>query len=105
MKIDFNITTPRYDQMRIYNRITLLCKIDFKILWQRNHKKLDSLVLNNVRFIAFHVNGSLDDCQEIKQTGIHNLKYMFSSNTKLSNILAEYFISFDIKNYKLSYSF
>ena len=112
MQIDFDITTPdsAYDFIlnvlgmtgeEFITEYKLHCKGDFELLWQRNHKKLDSLDLSNVRFIAFHVTGSLDDCQQIKQIGIHNLQYMLSNNTKLSNSLKEYGVSFDIENYKL----
>ena len=59
---------------------------------------LDTIDIFNVRFIAFHVTASLDNCQEIKDNGIRDLQYVLSHNTKLSQELNQCGIKFDIDN-------
>ena len=54
------------------------CNQDLDEFWVRNHNRIDPIDINDVRFVAFHVTGSLDDCKEIKATGIRNLQYVLS---------------------------
>ena len=58
--------------------------------------RLEELNLQDVHFVAFHVTGSLDDCQEIKESGIRNLQYVLSHDTMLSSLLRRGDITFDI---------
>lgn len=74
------------------------CGKDADLFCERNRHLLDKLDLQDVRFVAFHVTGSLDDCQEIKETGIRNLQYVLSHNTMLSRLLKRGDITFDIEN-------
>ena len=74
------------------------CGKDVDLFWERNRHRLDKLNLKDVHFVAFHVTGSLDDCQEIKKTGIRNLQYVLSHNTMLSRLLKRGDITFDIEN-------
>lgn len=52
----------------------LKCDSNYEIFWDRNFQKIDSIDISNIRVIAFHVVGSLDDCAEIKETGLKNLQ-------------------------------
>lgn len=74
------------------------CDRDIDLFLERNGHRLDKLDIQDVRFVAFHVTGSLDDCQEIKESGIRNLQYVLSHDTMLSSLLRRGDITFDIEN-------
>ena len=74
------------------------CGKDADLFWERNGYLLDELNLQDVHFVAFHVTASLDDCQEIKESGIRDLQYVLSHNTTLSRLLNRGDITFDIEN-------
>ena len=107
MGIDFDITSSdaayRFllDALDIYagNLImeyTVECNNDEERFWERNKHRLKHFDVHDVRFVAFHVTGSLDDCCEIRQSGIRNLQYVLSHSTILSRLLHESGISFDV---------
>ena len=76
------------------------CNQDLDEFWVRNHDRIDRIDpidINDVRFVAFHVTGSLDDCKEIKATGIRNLQYVLSHKTMLADYLKKCGIVFDIQ--------
>jgi len=77
------------------------CGRDIDLFLERNRHRLDELDIHDVRFVAFHVTGSLDDCQEIKENGIRNLQYVLSHNTALSRLLKCDDITFDIEHRKM----
>lgn len=74
------------------------CGRDIDLFLERNGHRLDKLDIQDVRFVAFHVTGSLDDCAEIKESGIRNLQYVLSHDTMLSKLLKRGEITFDIEN-------
>jgi len=74
------------------------CGKDLELFWERNKSKFDSLDIHDVRFVAFHVTGSLDDCDEIQKHGIGNLQYVLSCDTTLSKLLGKCDIHFDIES-------
>lgn len=74
------------------------CGRDIDLFLERNGHRLDDLNLQDVHFVAFHVTASLDDCQEIKASGIRDLQYVLSHNTILSRLLKRGDINFDIEN-------
>lgn len=74
------------------------CGKNIDLFVERNGYRLDELNLQDVRYVAFHVTGSLDDCQEIKENGIRDLQYVLSHNTMLSRMLKRGDIAFDIEN-------
>lgn len=74
------------------------CGKNIDLFIERNGHRLDELNLQDVRFVAFHVTGSLDNCKELKENGIRNLQYVLSHNTMLSKLLNRCGITFDIEN-------
>lgn len=49
------------------------CNNDIELFWERNKHHIENIDINQVRFVAFHVTGSLDDCCEINTFGVRNL--------------------------------
>ena len=74
------------------------CNRDIDLFLERNIHRLNNLLVQDVRFVAFHVTASLDDCKEIKENGIRDLQYVLSHNTMLTRMLRRGEISFDIEN-------
>lgn len=109
MSVIFDITTPDlaysflldtlgFQPGELIMEYRVECDSDMDLFWERNKKRLESLNIYDVRFVAFHVTGSLDDCREIKECGIRNLQYVLSHNTMLSRLLKNCGIQFDIEN-------
>jgi len=69
---------------------------DFETFWKRNFLRIKSADISNLKIMAFHVLGSLDDCKEIRQNGLMNLQEVLSRDTILSRLLKEQGIVFDI---------
>lgn len=82
----------------------LKCDSNYEIFWDRNFQKIDSIDISNIRVIAFHVVGSLDDCAEIKETGLKNLQQVLTDNSKLNTLLKSCNMWFDIGKHKLYYN-
>lgn len=110
MGVDFNITTSDaaydflLDTLGLYAGELIMeylvdCSGNVDIFVERNLQRLANLDIFDVRFIAYHVTASLDDCEEIKRTGIRDLRYVLSHNTMLSNFLDRGGIKFDIENH------
>lgn len=74
------------------------CGKDIELFLERNGHRLSDINLQDVRFVAFHVTASLDDCKEIKESGIRDLQYVLSHNTMLSRLLNRSEFNFDIEN-------
>ena len=113
MSIDFDITTPDsayyflIDTLEMQSDNLIMeylveCGKDIELFWERHKHRLDKLDLQDVHFVAFHVTASLDDCQEIKKSGIRDLQYVLSHNTMLSRLLNRGDITFDIENRLMS---
>lgn len=74
------------------------CGRDTDLFLERNGHRLAALDLKDVRFVGFHVTASLDDCCEIKESGLKDLQYVLGHNTVLSRLLNQDGITFDIEN-------
>lgn len=74
------------------------CGRDIDLFLERNAHRLATLNINDVRFVGFHVTASLDDCREIKESGLKDLQYVLGHNTVLSRLLKQSGITFDIEN-------
>ena len=109
MSVIYNITAPDlaysflldtlgFQPGELIMEYRVICDGDMDLFWERNKNRLESFNIYDVRFIAFHVTGSLDDCCEIKEYGIRNLQYVLSHNTTLSRLLKKFGIQFDIEN-------
>ena len=81
----------------------LNCVGNFELFWDRNIERIKSVDITNLRIIAFHVLGSLDNCNEIRQNGLKNVQMVLSTNTILSRGLNKIGISFDLSNKALHY--
>lgn len=71
---------------------------DFDLFWERNEDRLETLNVREIRICGFHIVGSLDDCEGIRQNGLRNLQYVLSNDTTLSNELRSCGVTFDIEN-------
>ena len=109
MSIYFNITSPDNAYAFLLEALgmqpedlimeySVECDKDVDLFWGRNGHRLDKLDIQDVHFVAFHVTGSLDNCQEIKESGIRDLQYVLSHNTMLARMLDRGDITFDIAN-------
>ena len=110
--MEFNITTPDtankflLDFLQIsgeefIDEYVLNCNNDFEVFWARNLSSIEKVNINNLIIIAFHVTGSLDNCEEIKRTGLKNLQKVLTEDTELSRLLLSHGVKFDIKNRRL----
>lgn len=95
---DFLLTALEAQPSRLVSEYLLDYAGDADLFVEHNKHRLDSLDLNEVCFVAFHVTGSLDDCEEIKRNGIRDLRYVLSRNTMLSTLLRRAGVVFDIDN-------
>lgn len=109
MSIDFDVTTSDKAYGFLLDALGLQpgelimeylveCGRDINLFLERNGHRLNEMDIHDVRFIAFHVTGSLDDCYEIKESGIRNLQYVLSHDTMLSRFLGRGDIRFDIEH-------
>lgn len=109
MSIYFDITTPNLAYSFLVDTLNFRpddliieyiveCNKDLDLFWERNKNRLDGLDIHDLRFVAFHITGSLDNCREIKMNGIRNLQYVLSHNTLLSKMLEKGGICFDVEN-------
>lgn len=69
---------------------------DFEKFWNRNYCWIESVDISNLKIMAFHVLGAVDDCKEIKMNGLINLKEVLVGDTNLSRALNGEGIYFDI---------
>lgn len=60
---------------------------DFEVFWNRNYDRIETIDISELKIMAFHILGSLDDCKEIKECGLMNLQMVLSRNTILSELL------------------
>lgn len=75
---------------------TVECEGNYERFWERHYRELENIDASRIRIWAFHITGSLDHCQSIKQEGLRNLHYALSSDSALSQMLRKYGLSFDI---------
>lgn len=112
--MDFDLTTPNNAYSFLLETLCISgsdfikeyainSSSNFDLFWKRNYKKLNAIDIRNMHFIAFHVVGSLDGCQEIQQLGIRNLQYVLNNNTKMAHLLSRCNVKFDIENCKMFY--
>ena len=66
-------------------------------------EQLTGFDLAEVRVHAFHVTGSVDDCQEIKRDGLINLQAVLKGGTIFSRALRKAGIRFDLDKHSVLY--
>ena len=54
---------------------------DFEVFWERNIDRIAKVNVHDIKVMAFHVLGGLDQCEEIKKNGLKNLQMVLSENT------------------------
>lgn len=77
---------------------------DFEVFWERNIDRIAKVNVHDIKVMAFHVLGSLDQCEEIKKNGLKNLQMVLSENTIFSRLLKKAGIAFDIHEKTVSYN-
>lgn len=78
------------------SKLHITCDDEFEEFWERNIDKIKQVDISNLRIIAFHVLGSLDECKSIKSEGLMNLQEVLTRNTILKRLLNKIGIQFDI---------
>lgn len=107
MSITYDITTSgaaicslmnllRFEFADLITEYIRNCSSDTELFVERNKARLSCMDIHDIRYIAFHITGSLDAYGEIKQHGIRNLQYVLSHETTLSRLLENAGIHFDI---------
>lgn len=81
---------------------TLNCDNDFEVFWDKNVERIASVDISEMKIMAFHVVGSLDNCREIKENGLMNLQEVLSRDTILKKMLTKTGIAFDISERTVS---
>lgn len=77
------------------------CDGDFMLFWERNECRFNSIDPDRLRFHAFHILGSIDDCSSIVENGLLNLHQMLGNKTALSEGLKKCGVTFDLNNGKM----
>lgn len=105
--MDFDLRTPNSAYSFVLNLLGMKgedfiseyfieCERDYEKFWKKHAKRLTNVDASRIRIHAFHVTGSLDDCQSIKKQGLQNLQVVLSSNTDMNRIFQAYGLQFDI---------
>jgi hypothetical protein len=78
--------------------LVIECENRFERFWERNIDRISDVDISDLRIIAFHVVGALDECKEIRENGLMNLQEVLKRDTVISRTLGHYGIFFDIEN-------
>ena len=70
---------------------------DYECLWEKHYNKLKHIDASKIRIWAFHITGSLDHCQNIRNNGLRNLHYALSSNFAMAKVFRKYKLEFDVE--------
>lgn len=76
----------------------LECHKDVNAFYEKYRIVMDSIDIEKLEIAAFHVTTCVDDCNEIKLYGLHNLQWVLENDTQLRRFLKQNYISFDIDN-------
>lgn len=74
------------------------CERDFETLWRKHCNEISTIDVKQIRIFAFHVCGSLDNCQTIQQIGLQNLQIMLSSDSLMYRVFESHGLTFNIKD-------
>ena len=108
MVVEFDIRTPDSARKFIseltgmteqeYN-VEIIDNIDrFELLWDKLFERIQTIDISDLRIMAFHIVGSLDECKEIEKNGLMNLRKVLSNNTFLGKELKKVGVKVDIEN-------
>ena len=79
------------------------CNHDFEELWRKNYHHLKTIHADEIKIMAFHITASLDDCESIKENGIHNLQEVLSCDSIMNQMLSKYGVQINIDECTLVY--
>lgn len=71
---------------------------NFETFWSRNIDRIKSIDFSDLRIMAFHVVGALDDCKDIRENGLMSLQEVLKRDTVISRMLSNYGMIFDTEN-------
>lgn len=54
--------------------LVIECENCFERFWERNIDRISDVDISDLRIMAFHVVGALDECKEIRENGLMNLQ-------------------------------
>lgn len=80
----------------IISDYVLECNNDFDTFFERHFSEVESIDINQLEMVVFHVTTNGDECAEIKKNGLRDLKKVLQEKTELSTFLLERGIQFDI---------
>ncbi|API88775.1 hypothetical protein BKP56_05505 [Marinilactibacillus sp. 15R] len=83
--------------------LNIICENDFELFMDRNFERIKNVDISDIKVLAFHIVGSLDDCNEIKSTGLMNLQEVLKRKTILASLIKKQDIIFNIDNKIVSY--
>lgn len=69
---------------------------NYETFWDRNIDRIKEADISDLKIMAVHVLGSLDECKEIKEKGLMNLQKVLDSRTKLSILLKKHGFEFNV---------
>ncbi|MFX4263149.1 hypothetical protein ACOBQJ_13255 [Pelotomaculum propionicicum] len=89
----FNITGPAF-----IDEYIIQCNNCFDEFWEKHLDYIDSIDIDSIQYMAFHVTSNWDECAGIKANGIRNLQEVLSEKNELTNLLLKYGVQFDVDN-------
>lgn len=107
MKYCYDITNPdaSYDWLysvlnikkgELVSDYILECNNDYEIFAEKHLDEIESIDIDQMELVVFHVTTNGDGCAEIRKNGLRDLKMVLQEKTKLSAFLNERGICFDI---------
>lgn len=72
------------------------CKSNIDAFIDEYYNEIEDKGISGLKIMAFHILGSLDNCQEIKRNGLINLQKVLSRDTLLHKLLLKAGVDFDI---------
>lgn len=67
------------------------------MLWNKLFEQIQAIDISDLKIIAFHIVGSLDECKEIEESGLMDLRKVLANNTVLGKELKKG-VKVDIEN-------
>jgi hypothetical protein len=83
---------------RFIEEFVINCSNDFDKFFDTYKNKIEAIDINKLELVAIHVTSNNNNCDDIKNNGIKNLKKALSEKTELKDFLISQGIIFDIEN-------
>lgn len=112
--LDFDLRTPdsayafilsllKVDGESFTTDYLVNCERNYEKFWQKHAERISTVDVNSIRIYAFHVCGSLDNCQSIKQNGLQNLQILLSTDSIINRVFKKNGLSFKIQDKVMVY--